>query len=174
MRPTSIEGVGILTAGTQLEHPASLTSRMEPLVQAARELADIVVVDSSPILGASDGFDIIPLVDSVLLVVRSGRLTAVAAQRVAELLKRFQVPVAGIVMVAVPAIASDGYGYGYGYGHGDSKKRRGKKTTQTVSAHAAEPDLVAPIAEPTPDAAASQSRGPRRNARRAVGQNQDA
>ena len=174
VRPTSIEGVGIVTAGTQLEHPASLTSRMEPLVQAARKLADIVVIDSSPILGASDGFDIIPLVDSVLLVVRSGRLTAVAAQRVAELLKRFQVPVAGIVMVAVPAIASDGYGYGYGYGHGDSKKHRGKKTTQTVSAHAAEPDLMAQITEPTPDAAASQSRGPRRNARRAVGQNQDA
>ena len=174
VRPTSIQGVGILTAGTQLEHPASLTSRMEPLIQAARKLADFVVIDSSPILGASDGFDIIPLVDSVLLVVRSGRLTAVAAQRVAELLKRFQVPVAGVVVVAVSAQASDGYGYGYGYGYGDGKKRRRKKTSQTATAQSAEPALVATTTEPTPDATAGQSRGPRRNARRAVGQNQDA
>lgn len=133
VRPTGIEGVGIVTAGTQLEHPESLTSRMEPLVSAARQIADVVIVDASPILGASDGFDILPLVDSVLLVVRSGRLTSGAAQRVAELLGRFHVPVAGVVVIGAPADSADGLGYGYGYGKGygygeKSRKGRGQRS----------------------------------------------
>lgn len=129
VRPTNVEGVGIVTAGTQLQHPESLTSRIEPLISAARQLADIVVVDASPILGASDAFDILPLVDTVLLAVRSGRLTEAAAQRVAELLGRFHVPVAGVVVIAAPSDSSDGYGYGYGKGYGYGEKRvKGKRS----------------------------------------------
>lgn len=175
VRPTTVEGVGIVTAGNQLENPATLTSRMEPLIQAARKIADVVIVDSSPILGASDGFDIIPLVDSVLLVVRSGRLTAVAAQRVGELLKRFQVPVAGVVLVAVPARGSDGYGYGYGYGYGANKKAGRKRSSKTVAASANEPAAAVSAAPGATEAGHSgQPRQHARRARRAVSRDQDA
>lgn len=126
VRPTNVQGVGIITAGTQLQHPESLTSRMEPLVDEARQLADVVIVDASPLLGASDAFDILPLVDTILLAVRSGRLTTSSAQRVAELLGRFHVPVAGVVVIAAPADPESGYGYGYGkakgYGYGEQRK----------------------------------------------------
>lgn len=132
VRPTNVEGVGIVTAGTRLQHPESLTSRIEPLISAARQVADVVIVDASPILGASDAFDILPLVDTVLLAVRSGRLTEAAAQRVAELLGRFHVPVAGVVVIAAPADAVAGYGYGYGkgYGYGYGEKRSKGKRSQ--------------------------------------------
>ncbi len=145
VRPTSVDGVGIITAGTQLEQPATLTSRMAPLISAAREIADIVIVDASPILGASDGFDILPLVDTVLLVVRSGRLTATAAQRVAELLGRFHVPVAGVVVIAAPVSAEDGYGTGYGYGYGDKRTGRMKRSKK-ASPPEGQPATVEPAA----------------------------
>jgi len=122
IRPTNVPGVRIITAGTRLEHPASLASRMGGLLTEARGLADVVLVDSAPLLAASDVFDVLPLVDTVLLVVRSGRLTEVAGHRVSELLGRFQVPVAGVVVVGAQSKRSAGYGYGYGYGYGDKKK----------------------------------------------------
>lgn len=123
VRPTSVPGVRIITAGTRLAHPASLASRMGHLLAEAREMADVVVIDTAPLLAASDVFDILPIVDTVLLVVRSGRLTEVAARRVAELLGRFQVPISGVVLVAARGRRADGYGHSYRYGDSKRSKR---------------------------------------------------
>ncbi len=125
IRPTSIPGVRIITAGTSLTNPAALSSRMGHLLAEARERADVVLIDSAPLLAASDVFDILPLVDTVLLVVRSGRLTATAGSRVSELLGRFQVPVSGALIVGSKMQRRGGYGYGYGYG-AQRKKKRGR------------------------------------------------
>ncbi|KGN34711.1 protein-tyrosine kinase [Knoellia sinensis KCTC 19936] len=116
IRPTNVPAVRIITAGTRLTHPASLASRMGHLLAEVRELADVVIIDSAPLLAASDVFDILPIVDTVVLVVRSGRLTDVAARRVAELLGRFQVPISGVVLVGARGRRADGYGHSYGYG----------------------------------------------------------
>lgn len=113
-RPTSVPGVKIITAGTQLAHPASLATRMGVLVEEARKVADVVLIDTAPLLAASDVFDLLPIVDTVLFVVRSGRLTESAGQRVSEFLGRFHVPVTGAILVGTPSKRSDGYGYGYG------------------------------------------------------------
>lgn len=132
LRPTSVRGVQIVTAGTRLDHPAALASRMGPLVEQARNLADVVIIDSAPLLAASDVFDVLPLVDTVLLVVRSGRLTEPAGNRVAELLGRFQVPVTGAILIGAPARRSEGYGtrYGYGYGYGEDPRKKEKKAAR--------------------------------------------
>ena len=113
-RPTSVPGVRIITAGTQLAHPASLATRMGTLIEEARMIADVILVDAAPLLAASDVFDLLPIVDTVVFVVRSGRLTENAAHRASELLGRFHVPVAGAILLGVPRPRSYGYGYGYG------------------------------------------------------------
>ena len=123
-RPTSVPGVRIITAGTQLAHPASLATRMGVLVEEARKIADVILVDTAPLLAASDVFDLLPIVDTVLFVVRSGRLTEASAQRVSELLGRFHVPVTGAILVATPSSKANGYGYGYGATSDDSGARR--------------------------------------------------
>ena len=127
VRPTSVPGVRIITAGTRLAHPASMASRMGHLLAEAREMADVVIIDTAPLLAASDVFDILPMVDTVLLVVRSGRLTETAGHRVSELLGRFQVPVGGVILVGANTKRSDAYGYGYGYGHAEKKRTKDKK-----------------------------------------------
>ena len=153
IRPTSIPNVRIITAGTLLAHPASLASRMGHLLAEARELADVVLVDSAPLLAASDVFDIIPIVDTVLLVVRSGRLTDVAGNRVSELLGRFQVPISGIVLVGVRGRRADGYGYGYGYGQsGRAKSKRARSPRTALDTDAAWGNVApSPGSQPGPE-----------------------
>jgi capsular exopolysaccharide synthesis family protein len=141
-RPTSIPGVRIITAGTRLEHPASLASRMGGLLIEAREMADVVLIETAPLLAASDVFDILPSADTVLVVARPGRITEVAGQRVSELLGRFQVPVSGVVIVGAKPRRSDpsGYNYGYSYGYGRHKKRQRPVSQPRAAATAARPD----------------------------------
>lgn len=154
-RPTSVAGVRIITAGTQLAHPASLATRMGVLIEQSRSLADVILVDTSPLLAASDVFDLLPIVDTVLFVVRSGRLTEGAAQRVSELLGRFHVPVTGAILVAAPSDKARGYGYGYGYGYGQgtgsegrSSRRRGGSKKRGSDGAARRPALPAPSMTP--------------------------
>ena len=126
-RPTSVPGVRIITAGTRLAHPASLSSRLGHLLDEARTMADVVLIDTAPLLAASDVYDILPMVDTVLLVVRSGRLTEAQGNRASELLGRFQVPVGGVVVVGASTKGPDGYGYGYGYGEAKKGRKGAKK-----------------------------------------------
>lgn len=151
MRPTNVPGVRIVTAGTQLDHPAALTSRMAPLIAAARERADIIILDVSPLLMASDAYDILPLVDKVLLVARSGRLTEISATRASEVLGRFQVPVAGVVVIAPPKGSGRSYGYGSGYGYGYGERPEGNLSLverPESPAEAASTDSEPPSSDP--------------------------
>ena len=145
VRPTSVPGVRIITAGTRLAHPESLSSRMGHLLAEVRGMADVVLIDSAPLLAAGDVFDVLPIVDTVLLVVRSGKLTDVAARRVTELLGRFQVPISGVVLLGARGRRADGYGYGYGYGGAKKEKRaRASRGDADVSYR----EDVVPVASP--------------------------
>ena len=158
IRPTNVPNVSILTAGTRLDYPASLASRMGPLLAQAREAADIVLVDTAPLLAASDVFDILPMVDTIVLVARSGRITEGAAQRTAELLGRFQVPVVGVILVGAPMGRADGYAGAYGYGYGkDKKSKQEREEAEDTAASAPVPAAatVAAAAAAVPVAAAA-------------------
>jgi capsular exopolysaccharide synthesis family protein len=126
LRPTSVPSVEIVTAGTRLAHPASLSSRLGQLLDEARHLADVILVDSAPLLDASDVFDLLPVVDAVLIVARVGRLTQAQGNRVADLLSRFRVPVGGAVLVGASIKRRGGYGYGQEPGDGDTRRQSRK------------------------------------------------
>lgn len=151
VRPTSVAGVRIITAGTSLARPASLASRMGHLLEEAREMADVVLIDTAPLLEASDVFDILPMVDTLLLVVRSGRLTEPSGNRVAELVGRFQVPVSGVILIGAAPRRGDAYGYGYGDARTTKKKvKRGRKLAEQRSS---EPPASAPAGSVSTDPA---------------------
>jgi capsular exopolysaccharide synthesis family protein len=99
--PSDIPHVDVITAGTRLERPSSLPARMGALITQARELADVVLIDSPPLLLANDTMDLIPFVDTVLMVSYAGRATAEQAQRASELLTRMRAPVIGVALVGV-------------------------------------------------------------------------
>jgi Mrp family chromosome partitioning ATPase len=86
--PTSVGGVRLASSGVSVGQPAALLSRMGGLIAEARHLADVVIIDSPPVLESNDAVDLIRHVDGLLLVVRIGRTTVGHAVRTTQLLRR--------------------------------------------------------------------------------------
>jgi Mrp family chromosome partitioning ATPase len=101
-RRTTVPGVDLVTSGTVSDHPAAYLAGMGELIAAARVLADVVLVDSAPVLGANDAVDLMPYVDSLLIVARNGRTGRSQAERVSSLIARIQVPALGVAVVGTP------------------------------------------------------------------------
>jgi len=102
VQDTSIPGVRIVTAGLGGHHPTAQLEAARRLLEEARTLANVVIVDTAPILSASVTRELVTLADAVLVIARSGRTTVSAADRCAELLERLGAPTLGIVLVGVP------------------------------------------------------------------------
>lgn len=96
---TVIRGVSFVSSGTPVDNPSPLLDRIGDHLDSARSLADIVLVDSPPLLTTSEAADLARHADGVLLVVRAGRTSVGAAARSAELLERLGIPVLGAVLV---------------------------------------------------------------------------
>ena len=103
VQDTSIPGVRIVTAGLGGHHPTAQLEAARRLLEEARTLANVVIVDTAPILSASVTRELCTLADAVLVVCRSGRTTVSAADRCAELLERLGANTLGVVLVGVPA-----------------------------------------------------------------------
>src|SRR4029453_12024330 len=67
-------GFAFLPSGIKAKNPAALlsSSRMSALLEQARERADLVLIDSPPVLAVSDCLPLSAKVDGVLLVTRFG------------------------------------------------------------------------------------------------------
>ncbi len=99
LRETSISGVRIATSGQQLTHPGALLAAAGPMFERARQLADVVIVDSAPMLTVSDAVDLAPLVDMAVVVARLNGTTTGQAASTQRLLSRLKVPALGSVLV---------------------------------------------------------------------------
>lgn len=104
--PTTTEGVSVVTSGTPISKPAELFAHASRLIDPARDLFDVVIVDTPPVLATDDTSQIIPLVDNIVLVARVGATTEEAARRVGERLTRLGAPIAGVVLIGVHALPS--------------------------------------------------------------------
>jgi capsular exopolysaccharide synthesis family protein len=95
---TQIPGVQVVTSGSPIEHPGELLNRGLALLRSARTYADVVILDTAPLLATDDASVLVPLVDDVVLLCRSGRTSVEAAQRARQLLDRLNAPVIGVVL----------------------------------------------------------------------------
>jgi capsular exopolysaccharide synthesis family protein len=100
IRATQMERVKVVPSGSAAENPAELLNSrsMHRLLAEARELADVVIVDTAPILTGSESTPIFQDADVVLVVLRAGSTRPETAQWTVELLKRLHAPVAGLVL----------------------------------------------------------------------------
>jgi capsular exopolysaccharide synthesis family protein len=104
LQNTAIEGVRVLATGRVPNNAGALlaSERMGDLLARLDKLADVVVIDASPVLAASDWTQLIPRVDEVIVVARAGRTDAGSARRTAEVLTLLKAPVMGVVLNGVP------------------------------------------------------------------------
>jgi capsular exopolysaccharide synthesis family protein len=120
----TINNLSALMTGPVPPSPADLLSshRMREAVSELRRRFKFIVIDSPPIMVATDAVILSALTDGVLLVVRSGATPKEAFTRTRDLLAAVKCRLLGVVLNAVDASAPDYYYsyryYPYAYGHG--------------------------------------------------------
>jgi Mrp family chromosome partitioning ATPase/capsular polysaccharide biosynthesis protein len=100
IRETRLDHVSIVTTGVGREgtpRPSS-PDRLSRAIDEARSYADVVLLDSAPVLVGSEAPELVGSVDSVLLVARAGKTDPDLAERAADVLRRLDAPVAGIAL----------------------------------------------------------------------------
>jgi capsular exopolysaccharide synthesis family protein len=124
VHPTSVPGVSVVNGGSSVENAAELVAtKGAHLLAQARSLADVVIMDTAPLLVVSDAAELLPEVDAVVLVARVHRTTRDSARRTFELLERAEIPVLGVVLVGTEGPGVAFYGRHYGYGPRDAKPK---------------------------------------------------
>jgi succinoglycan biosynthesis transport protein ExoP len=123
----TISNLSALPTGPVPPSPADLLSshRMQEAIAEARRRFKFVVIDSPPIMAATDAVILSVQTDGVLLVVRSGETPKEAFTRSRDLLAAVKSRLLGVVLNAVDSSAPDYYysyryyPYAYGYGYGE-------------------------------------------------------
>jgi capsular exopolysaccharide synthesis family protein len=132
--PMSLDGYAYETysAGVRVIPTGDTSTRVTELmgngsigefVRAARQDADVVVIDTPPMLVSSEPSFLFPEVDTVLVVARVAKTLPAEADRAREMLDRLGAPVVGVALNAVGEIAesprsdvrANGNGNGYGF-----------------------------------------------------------
>jgi polysaccharide biosynthesis transport protein len=123
----AITNLAAMTTGPVPPSPADLLSshRMRDALEELRRRFKFIVIDSPPVMAATDAVILSALTDGVLVVVRSGSTPKEAFTRSRDLLAAVKCRLLGVVLNAVDSSAPDYYysyryyPYAYGYGYGE-------------------------------------------------------
>lgn len=113
---TAVPGVKLVTGvidEPERVAPAEVIGAQRRLIETAKNHFDYILLDTAPILTTNDASELLPVVDMVVMICRSGKTTKEAADRAAELLERFRAPVVGGVLVAAANAPTRQYYYYY-------------------------------------------------------------
>jgi capsular exopolysaccharide synthesis family protein len=118
IQTTVVDGLSFLAAGVPDVPPTELldSERMQTLLSAARSQFDVVIVDTPPVLAATDPVVIAPYCDSVLVVASAEKTDFRALSQVRSTLNAVGVSLGGVIFNQYDASkGSSAYRYGYGY-----------------------------------------------------------
>ena len=112
----TITNLAAIPTGPVPPNPADLLSsrRLSEAIRQLRQEYKFIVIDSPPIMAATDGVILSVLADGVLLVVRSGETPKDAFTRARDQLSAVKCRLLGVVLNAVDSSSPDYY-YSYRY-----------------------------------------------------------
>jgi capsular exopolysaccharide synthesis family protein len=116
--PTPIRNLDFVPSGPIPPNPVELlaSDRMTEILERLRKDADVVIIDSPPMLPVADASVLASRVDGVILVVRAGKSRRDHIRDAASALGKSGGRILGVVLNAVgPGDSQYGYYYGYGY-----------------------------------------------------------
>ncbi len=127
---TEVENLRLVTSGQIPPNPTELlgSKRMQRLIHALRDQADMIILDSPPCLPLADAAVLARQVDGVLLVVDAGSTRRDSATRAKEALERAGGKVLGVALNRVSARGSGYYHYYYYYYSSDGQHKRKSAT----------------------------------------------
>jgi polysaccharide biosynthesis transport protein len=143
----SIPNLTAIPTGPLPPNPADLLSshKLADTIAELRTKYRFVVIDSPPIMAATDAVILSVQVDGVLLVVRSGETPKVAFTRTRDLLTSVNCHLLGVVLNAVDSSAPDYYYsyryYPYSYGYGPQETLEAPHADSLAHVQAAPEDL---------------------------------
>ena len=106
---TELPNLAMLRSGSAGIAPSWFLTEADWVVEQARELADVVVIDSGPLLATNEAATLVPSVDVLLVVTKSGRISRAHARRTTEQHSRLGATVSGVVVVGTDGRRQYGY-----------------------------------------------------------------
>ncbi len=146
LQGTRVPNLKVLTAGDLPPNPSELlgSERMYAIIRQVKEQADLLVLDTPPVMAVTDAVVLSPRVDGVLLVVKPGSTKLSALQTAIEQLQRVGAKVLGVVFNGVQLkgyryryYSSSYYYYGYHEYYGSEGKKKKKRRPRRVKEGAA-------------------------------------
>jgi capsular exopolysaccharide synthesis family protein len=130
IQKTALENIWVLPCGPTPPNPAELlnSTKMKDLMAEVREVFDIVLIDTPPVLAVIDPIIVSSLADAVVLVVRAGKTARKPFLNAVAELKKSNAKTIGVVFNGGRADGQNyyytGYDEYYGSGH-ESKDEEG-------------------------------------------------
>jgi len=127
---TETENLSVITSGSSPPNPAELlgSEKMVDILREVKKQADLVIVDSPPVMAVTDASVLASRVDGVLLVLKPGETHMAAARQTVDQLRRVGAKILGVVLNEVE-IHRRRYNYYYyrGYYYSSKKYTEGDK-----------------------------------------------
>jgi non-specific protein-tyrosine kinase len=114
IQATAVPGLRVITSGGTPPNPADLLSsnKMVEILECLSDEADLVLIDTPPVLSVTDASSLVSLVDGVILVAKPGSTKLPAFQQAVEQLRAVNARILGVVLNDVQPRSSK-YGYYY-------------------------------------------------------------
>lgn len=126
LQTNELPDLWLLAAGRIPPNPTEIlgSARFAEILEALSSAADLVIVDSPPLLGVADASALASRVDGVLLVVNPGEADRRTLEHATKQLNKAGGRLLGTVMNAVGPGMGYGYGYDYDYYYAEEKDNR--------------------------------------------------
>ena len=114
---TGIDGLQLLPVGLHRDNPSELfdSPGMQPVLDQLHLLADVILLDTPPVLSTPDTAILASLTHGAIIVASEGRTDRADLERTAHRLESTGCRIVGLVLNHVRRTTSDGYqAYGYG------------------------------------------------------------
>ncbi len=117
IRETYVVNLEIITSGPIPSSPSEIlaSDRMSDVLSELKPFYDLIIVDTSPILGLSDGQILSAKCDGVYIVIQFGSTGRSDLQEAIRNLELVQANLLGTILNKVKLKPSDQYAYGYRY-----------------------------------------------------------
>lgn len=111
MMTAGMDNLNILTSGVLPPNPAEITDarRMTEFIQEVKEAYDVVLIDSPPVLQATDATVLGTKVDGVLMVYKIGNISRSALRRAKQQLDNVGVTTLGVIINGLRADISEDF-----------------------------------------------------------------
>lgn len=134
IQPTEIPNLSLISCGKVPLYPAELvgTPRMKEFIQQSAAKADLVIIDTPPVMAVTDGAVIAALTKKVIAVVQSGKTPRQALERLYKVCEGVHAQVLGVILNNVP-VWSTPYYYRYSSNYQYTPPPSAERSSETPS-----------------------------------------